>query len=72
MSCASASLPVNEGRARRPCEACSSPRLGSLRVDRAGDLPQPVPNNRGSFVMIPSTPIAVSFSILRASSTVHT
>ena len=29
-------------------------------------------NSRGSFVMIPSTPIAVSLAIRAASSTVHT
>ena len=37
----------------------------------AGGLPHRL-NSRGSFVMIPSTPMAVSLPIMRASSTVHT
>jgi hypothetical protein len=34
--------------------------------------PEPVPNSRGSLVMMPSTPSAVREAIRSASSTVHT
>jgi hypothetical protein len=71
----------------KPCCASSSPSCASTAATRscpptASAHPwfahrqvqwsQPGSNSRGSLVMMPSTPIALSRSIMRASSTVHT
>lgn len=56
-------------------EAAEHPKRGVRRAERLSRHTcetECQANRRGSFVMIPSTPMLVSFSIIFASSTVHT